>query len=265
MCDLNEVKQRTEAELERCIEIANRLYPSRDFKMPKVDYSLKGTCAGQAFDSKYMIKMNAIICIDNEHSIEDTAAHEFAHLVDGIVYPETRFSGYRQKRSIHGPTWKRIMRDFGHAPERCHNLDVSRARVSTRRTTKVHVWKCGCGEGKVVITPAKHQRMLQVAHTGYGVYMRGHTAHRCGNYTYHGIEGQETKPVVAPVVKPTVKLTEVAAPTSPIKSKMEHCRNIFRMNPYAGRPAIIAAFINQAGCTKAGAATYYATLKKEFL
>ena len=157
------------------------------------------------------------------------------------------------------------MMDFGHAPERCHNLDVTRARVSTRRTTRIHVWKCGCGEGKVVITPAKHKRMLQTAHTGYGVYQRGHTANRCGVYTYHGIEGQETKPVTVakPITQPRVQLTEEAKPVSTYRTKMDHCRAIFAMRLLASRKDIIASFINEAGCTKAGAATYYATLKKE--
>ena len=47
------------------------------------------------------------------------------------------------------------------------------------------------------------------------------------------------------------------------KSKLELCREIFSENPYLTRFALITLFVENASCTKAGGATYYAKIKNE--
>jgi hypothetical protein len=141
-------------------------------------------------------------------------------------------------------------------PERCHDLDVSRAQVRNKRSTKIHIWKCGCGGGQVVLTPAGHKKQL-VATGKYGYYQRGHTANRCGKYSYFGIKGQELKPMVANTRTPTPK------PRAPrgTETKLDKCRKVY--DPDLSRAANIVAFTEE-GCTPAGAATYFAKIKKEF-
>lgn len=273
-----EVKKRVKAELTRCMAVAKAKYPDHGLaglnRIPTVKFAKKGTTAGTAHDRTYTIDLNMIIMIDNPDSIEDTVAHEYAHLVDGVVNPETRESGYtynrrgrmvRQKRDIHGYSWKSIMILFGKPPERCHSLDVSRARVRNKRSTKVHVWKCGCGNGQVVLTNASHKKQL-VATGKYGYYQRGHTVARCGKYSYFGIEGQELTPM--PIAANDIKATSIPKtvvdaprPIGGVPSKLDKCRKVY--DPELSRAANIVAFTEE-GCTPAGAATYFAKIKKEF-
>ena len=265
------VQTRVQVELDRCIAIANQRYPEHKFKHPKVKFDLKGTCAGTAHDRSYTINLNMIIMIDNMHSIEDTTAHEFAHLVDGLVNPHTRqtrrasspFGSQRSKRSIHGSTWKNIMVMFGMKPERCHSLDTSRAspRSAKSQSSKIHVWVCGCGQGQVVITPLRHKQMLTYAHDGYGVYKRGHTPNRCGNYTYQGVQSTTQLPVAAKSSKPTT--TPAKKSTSGSITKIDKCRALYALHIDMTRGEIITRFVNDASCTQAGAQTYYAKITKE--
>lgn len=269
MATAKQVQSRVKAELTRCLKVANERYPAHTFKTPTVKFAKKGTCAGTACDRTYTINLNLIIMVDNPDSVEDTVAHEFAHLVDGIANPHTRETqivrnrrgGYsRSKRDVHGSTWKNIMRLFGKAPERCHDLDVSRARVRGGRSTKVHVWKCGCGNGQVVLSPAKHKKQL-AAVGNYGYYQRGHTVNRCGKYSYFGIEGQELTPMAT--AANTQKPKPAPKPRAPrgTESKLDKCRRVY--DPELSRAANIVAFTEE-GCTPAGAATYFAKIKKEF-
>ena len=294
-----EVKARVRAEVKRCLDVARDKYPRANLSAPTVKFDKKGTTAGTARDSTYTINLNLIIMIDNPDSIEDTTAHEFAHLVDGVVNPETRETNVvwdprrgarRTKRDIHGATWKSIMILFGFEPARCHNLDVSRARVRSTRSTKVHVWKCGCGDGIVILTPNKHAKQL-AAKAGYGYYKRGHTSNRCGKYSYFGIEGKEINPMYPTTVRPVAVAANAAKPTlaSVIedinttqtgvtaddivivrgipssaddgRSKLAICRDWY--TPGAGKKGMINLFVIKAGCTPAGASTYYYKLKAE--
>lgn len=63
----------------------------------------------------------------------------------------------------------------------------------------------------------------------------------------------ETKVAAKPEVE--------AAPKVP--SKLSICRTIFAANPTLTRKDMIAKFVSEAGATEKGAATYYATCKKE--
>ena len=46
-------------------------------------------------------------------------------------------------------------------------------------------------------------------------------------------------------------------------SKLEKCTLLYRENYGVSRRVMIALFVEEAGCTQAGAATYYAKIKKE--
>lgn len=180
-----ELKQRVEAKIQECINIAEAHY-DRTFPMPKITYTLRGTIAGTATDATYTINLNAVLLNENQQTfIDRTVVHEFAHLVDGIVNPETRERGYGRKRSVHGPSWKNIMIRFGAEPSRCHTFDVSNCK--TKNTSK-HVWKCGCGQGEIALGPKRHAKQLKVAGGTNGYYLRGHLPTKCGPYVYCGPE-----------------------------------------------------------------------------
>ena len=89
--------------------------------------------AGTANYSRYLIKLNSRLLTDHPHHIEQTFAHELAHLVAVELY------GIADGRG-HGHRWASIMDRFGYASDRCHNLDVTKYK----RTTKRHPAKCGC-------------------------------------------------------------------------------------------------------------------------
>lgn len=258
-----EVKQMCEAEITRCMAIAEAKYPTTTFRQPTLTYRLKGRTAGTANPQTWEIRINAILLMENvKHMVEDTVSHEFAHLVDyavhGQQYGSVNWRTGRRKRIHHGHTFKTIMRQFGRSTSTTHNMDTSNASMSTGRTTKIHIWKCGCGVGKVTIGAKRHARMLKVAHTGFGVYQRGHTAKRCGNYSYFGTTADELKPMPLPVAAKT-KTPRVTRATG--LTKLDLCRKVY--DPELSRAANIVAFTEE-GCTPAGAATYYAKIKKEF-
>ena len=167
------VRDQVEAEVKRCKKIAEKTY-GRKFLMPSINYDKRGRTAGTASDWLNSISLNSILLMENLDKFIDcridrgTVSHEFAHLVDSKVNPETRegtFTGrYTKrgepiyKRSVHGPTWRKIMREFGGcliALKRCHKYDTKNSKIK-KRTRRKHVWICGCGKGKITLTQMKH-------------------------------------------------------------------------------------------------------------
>lgn len=283
-----EVKTRVEQKILDCIAIAESEY-GRTFDFPKIRYDLRGKTAGWAKCWNNEINLNSVLLMENLDSfIERTVVHEFAHIVDGIMNPETRETNVtftrtgrirRTKRSVHGPTWKAIMRMFGADPSRCHSYDVSNATVK-KSTRAKHVWVCGCGEAKMKLGAKRHQRQLKSA----PFYMRGHTVRRCGKYSYLGVEGAELKPMplfkterpkpapvdlpkAADAPKPTVNLGEVTALEALSKglNKRELAMAIYKLrNGDVDRQGMIKLFMEHLDMSKAGASTYYYNTKKQY-
>ena len=284
-----EVKDRVDSEIRRCIEIAEREY-NRTFRFPTVVYKKRGRVAGTACDLDYSIDINSVLLMENLDIFIDgrtgrgTITHEFAHLVDGIVNPETRETeivwGYRgarrTKRSVHGPSWRRIMRMFGAKPSRCHTYDTTNSSVK-KRSSKKHVWVCGCGNGRVVLTDYKHNKQIVKAPTGYGVYKRGHTSGRCGVYTYQGLSSDWNE---LPTVKSRFpKAANPAYPEWATKdlgtvtprqamrkaglSKVDLCLAMYKINFPMPRQKLIQMFMDELGMSKACASTYYSNTKKK--
>ncbi len=169
MSTLPELKISVEEEVKRCIEVANQRFPNRNFKMPRIEFTLVGTKAGTANSSGYCININSVLLVENEKQmISNTVPHEVAHLIDAILHPETRdcsfkynlFSGRRgsrTKRSIHGPTWKSVMRMLGVDPSRTHQMDVKNATTKTRNRFYYECPTCH----RMNTAGPKHHKMLQ--------------------------------------------------------------------------------------------------------
>lgn len=130
-----------------CFSIASQRF-NRAFVMPEVDFSLRGTTAGQAIPMAWKLRFNLDLAYANrDHFLTHTVPHEVAHLVANSVYG---------KNCGHGWEWKHIMTAVFKIPAiRCHSYDVSHCRA--RRTSRF-IYRCGCGT--VRIGP-KHHKMIQ--------------------------------------------------------------------------------------------------------
>jgi SprT protein len=168
-----EMKDKVVSKIEECMFVAE-VKLGRRFDFPNIVYKKRGTTAGTACSHTYTIDINAVLLMENGDTfINRTVVHEFAHLVDAILHPKTR-NGLGN-RSVHGPTWKRIMGVFGVEANRCHSYDVTNAR--TRKVSK-YIWTCKCGK-QMHLGTIRHAKMLN---DKCKYYMSGCNTH--GGYTY---------------------------------------------------------------------------------
>ncbi len=256
-----EIKDRVDAEISRCIKVAEETF-GKTFRIPKVDYDVRGRIAGLAYDNTYRVSFNSVLLMENLDTFIDgrtgrgTVTHEVAHLIDGIVYPQTRRSGWGRKRSIHGPTWKRIMRILGATPSRCHSYDTSNSTV--RRKTK-HVYSCNsCGE-QMKLGPVRHKKQQRGSSYQKTVYWLGGCTHakRTG-YTYVGLEIEGS---TAP--KPFRDSYPTPKPKAPkVGTKLDHAIQIVRSMSGQDRGFVITRIMNECGMSHAGASTYFYKAKK---
>lgn len=152
MNEAKEAKDTLSKETRKWIDKATELYsPDKPFREPELDFTLKGSTAGQFNSAKWTIRYN--IPIYERHPddfIKRTVPHEVAHLVVSVL----KSRGYygRKKVRPHGPEWKAVMRKFGVEDTRCHSYDVEglvRRRGPRSKPVKI---RCGCGERGVTVT-----------------------------------------------------------------------------------------------------------------
>jgi len=145
-------KDQTDAatqEVYRWIDKANVLY-CKSMSYPEVSFDLRGATAGQACYSKWTIRINAVLLVENWDTIFDrTIPHEVAHLVARGLY-----SKYGRIKP-HGREWKSVMRKFGKEPSRCHSYDVSNS--TARTVARDYIYKCPCKTYDLTII--RHRRM----------------------------------------------------------------------------------------------------------
>ena len=243
---------RVNAEISRCIKIAEDLY-DRKFEFPTVKYNKRGRTAGTACSSTYTIDINSVLLMENLDTFIDgrdgrgTVTHEFAHLVDAIVNPQTRNRGYGRKRSIHGPTWARIMRQFGAKPSRCHSYDTTNSRVKKRGAKAGTITvKCSCGCGVTGRMGAKRVAKWRAKPNSFWFH-RGHAL-------------IEVKPAVQKVA---VAASAPKAYKAPKKgTKLETAVKVLREFFPLPKDKAIELIQDACGMTKAGATTYYYQARK---
>ena len=128
-------------------------------------YDLKGTRAGTA-SVRYrrgapsrnkvdnIIRLNQGMLQDpalHEEMVNDTIAHELAHIITGHLYPDERG---------HGRQWRRIARVLGGSGNRSHRLDVTHHRVRSVRRIPYHCSNENCGR-TYQLTMIRHNRVLK--------------------------------------------------------------------------------------------------------
>lgn len=254
------VKTMVEDRIAAVHQAAKDVY-GRDFAPVNVTYDLRGRTAGTAQANTRHVRLNAVLLMENQAEfIADTVGHELAHIFDkDLNGHRTKSNG---KRDIHGYGWKNVMRSIGQNPARCHSFDTTNSKVQRANNRTKHVWACGCGSVTMSLGDKRHRRQQA---TG-AFYMRNHTPNRCGSYTYtHTITDGVTSPVAGgPTPRPAPAPVQRNLPRGPrFPSKLEQCRALWVSNSTAARQGVIALFVNEVGCTVAGAATYYAKIKKE--
>lgn len=136
------------ARVETCYQQAERFF-ARPFTRPQVSLRLHGLKAGVAHLGENRLRFNARLYQENrEHFLEQTVAHEVAHLIAHALYG----SSIRP----HGPQWQAIMTQvYGLPAERCHNYAVS-------RPAHVHyLYRCACPDGHFPFTARRHALALK--------------------------------------------------------------------------------------------------------
>jgi SprT protein len=134
---------------------ANLLFPKNqiDFSAITFDFAMRGKTAGKADCKNLVLYYNLIIAGDNlTEFLNDTVAHEIAHLFQRKMYPTSK---------PHGVEWKLVMMKLGYEPTRCHHMDTQSVAKVVHKT--VHVYKCNCMEHNM--SNLKHKKI--VAGRGY--------------------------------------------------------------------------------------------------
>lgn len=239
-----EIKARVDAKLQDTIARAERHF-GQTFRFPRVMYTQRGTTAGTARLREWAVNFNAILLNENvDDFLARTVPHEMAHLIDFQLYPDNHYARWGQKRSIHGPTWKHIMRVVGADPSRCHSYDTSKAQVKRKAR---YTWTCKCGD-KMELGPQRHRKMLSGA-TRY--WQRGH-AH-CGGYTYG--EAKISRGNALPKAAETAR-----APKPKKKGAVKDAALTIYRNVNGDRAQFIK-LLEQVGVKKSTASTYHHNIK----
>ena len=119
-----------------------------DFDLPTLTWDLRGTVGGQAYLNQNLIRINQEALKKYKDTyIKQTIGHEFAHLVS---YKSLKHRG-------HGRSWAKVMRSFDLLPDRCHDYDLTPARV----VKKQYLYACDkCGQ-EFNLTAVRHNKMMK--------------------------------------------------------------------------------------------------------
>lgn len=162
---MKHLKELIVAKVHECLDKAHARWPHETFRFPNVRFDKRGTVAGTANSAKWELNFNMVLCAENtEHFVAQTVPHEVAHLLDHQVYdshaPRYDRLGRRKRRQPHGPNWKRCMAVLGVPADRCHDYDVSNAKVK-RRKQKSYEYECTCGCGtRATMGAVRHNKQL---------------------------------------------------------------------------------------------------------
>ena len=246
------VKTQVESKVNACVAVVEKHY-GITFKKPKVSYNVRGTTGGYARYASWEVDFNPVLLSENlDTYLTDVIPHEVAHLATKLIYPQALVRGFGKKRSPHGSEWASIMVVLGADPKRTHRMDVTNAKV---RTMKKYEYKCsGCGH--VYQLSAKRHNKLKA-----GAVM-WHPA--CGRTNGKIVAVGASAPSVAPTIKPVTPVVRKKIPvrTKAGETKMTQCYRLFENYPGYSRAEMINVFVQEAGCTPAGAQTYYSNIKK---
>jgi len=251
-----EVKARVLSKIEDGIKRANEFYSTCTFGMPTVKFNQRGMTAGTATGALWEVNFNPILLMENQDDfIEQTVPHELAHLIDYEVNPinhqtEVKWTrrGYRRtKRNIHGADFKFIVERVLGADDstRCHNYDVSRAKVKKRGVKYLYRCTCGCNT-ETTLGPKRHAN--EQRNPG-SYWLIGHGKARLD---FIAVDHQKPLTVAASAPKKTTTSHKRSVGDGSIK---EQARTIFNQNSQRG--TFITTCMERLGMKKTTASTYH--------
>lgn len=256
------IKDRINEVVVKCIVTAQDHF-HRFYDIPSVDFDCRGRKAGYARGDQY-ISLNPILLMENvEEYINQVIPHELAHCIDSANGDNQRpawhmRNGRRIKRSIHGPTWKHIMRLFGLQPDRCHGMDTTNAAV---RVKEKFEYQCITCKSVYKIGGVRHRKQQEYARVNNGVSM--YTCNKCGRI--HG--GLEYINHV-PAPKKAVNIIVPLSPTPPGFAEQmgvniyERAKKIYTMYHHEGRQATLEV-MTRLDIKATTASSYYAKLNRK--
>lgn len=147
-----DILQQAEATVRLAEKRARNFY---DIQLPdaKIDFSLRGRCAGQARvdrNGDTCLRINLQLLTENlDDFLNNTIPHEVSHLV---VNWQARQKN--QRPSPHGAEWRAVMQCcFDLEPKRCHSYRTTPARIVRRP----FLYICSCR--KHLLTSIMHNRI----------------------------------------------------------------------------------------------------------
>lgn len=206
--------------------------------------------AGQAVFANNVVRLNpAYLAKYSDDYINSTVVHEVAHIGVHEVY----HIGQGRRVDGHGPEWKQMMRKLGAEPNRCHTYE---ADPGQGRGKAKYEYKCSNCSAPVMVGPVVHKKLMSGE--------RYHT--RCCGRTALVIP--ITQKLVDPMnigKKPVIDIPSLVKVMTN-ESKISKCYALYvqHYNFHLTRSALIKLFVDEAGCTAAGASTYLSTCIKRF-
>lgn len=230
-----ELKKRVNDRIDWCAKKLGVNLPT-----PSIKYDINSArIAGTAQYSTNTIRLNPVFLnAHTEQFIKQTVAHEYAHLA-----AQKKYGAFIE---AHGAEWKREMRNLGIPPSRCHQYTVPKGVKAGKQTVKFDLVCAKCNT--VMQVGAKTRNNILTGRSSY-------THSKCGGKLSLG--KAKAAVAVAPVKAP-------AAPKAPAgtQSKLAKCFAIYKTYKHTyDRATMIYTFVQEAGCTDLGAATYYSKVK----
>lgn len=286
------IQARVVEKIKEGIALAEKHY-NKTIPFPTLQYFTVGSTAGWATCGTWTMKLHAGLLMapaSQEEMINVTTPHELAHLICDRIYPDLNGGrrivrttrGYRrEKRELHGPHWKEVMRVLGADDSRTHCMDTADFAKSKQK----YDYRCADCEKAFTIGPKVHAQIVRspfsrwckcsVHPTGRGrlvlVQALGRVTYAQAAQIRAGVKAPVVQNPVAIVIKKPglpdhVILSKQASPKkqAPVgDSKIAKCWKLYeKYQATYSRKTMLEWFVSNAGCTEAGAGTYYATCKK---
>ena len=236
--------------VKKYIDLAGEVY-GREFSLPTMDWKQRPSMtAGKAWPTLWKLWINIPVHQAKPEMLEDTVAHEVAHL---IAWKELNYRGH------HGLPWKRVMVALGQTPDRTYRSTDEQKLAG--KNTRRHVYVCECG-AEINISTKRHNSMLR----GITVFHKG-----CRGKRLTFIRSTDKHTLAREAIARSNAGDAAATPKPPKQvptykakaaSKLNLCRELYELYSHLGRAATIKHFVAN-GCTPAGASTYYSKIKKE--
>ncbi len=229
-------------------KLAERVYDRKFTPIAVINTQRRSTIAGKAYmGSRPRVWINVAVHQVKPEMLEDTVAHEVAHIIS--------YALHGSDGGDHGHHWQRTMKALGQTPDRTYS-GTDEQLLAGKNMTR-HIYRCECGY-ELNMSAKRHNNILRgsvVFHKG----CRGKTLTYVRQTDKHTIIHEKIAARDSNTTPTQVKRTVSNTPKS--TSKLDTCRKIYDWTE--SRQQNINRFVTEAGCTTAGAATYYAKIKKE--